>query len=677
MSGPEYELGRRQLLQATGAGVLGATALTTVGTSPTDASAAATRTVEEAPDPDDYDEILDSMDGDGSDTDPYIITDVVELQAMNGDVTANYELGADIDASPTANWNDGRGFDPIFGGVEDEADDDLEDPPEDPDDDPPESPGDPPEESDIPQFAGTLVGRGYEITGLTIDRPEEPGAGLVLINQGLLIDFSITDAAVTSEIAGVAVGSNTGVIAEVNVEGDVTGSDDTGGLCGINGFRLFDCTADVDVTGEDNVGGLVGTNLGEVSEVTASGAVNGSTNVGGIAGQSSGKVEDASAHGDVSGETRVGGLVGDTNEEVLASISTGDVTGDLSVGGAVGESWGTIRGVTAEGEISGERRLGGLVGENYGDVVVCSALGDVTGEEEAGGLIGQNRTGGLLSDSFTVGAVEGDSDAGALVGVLGWEFMGDGERAEVRRTYWNSDDTVAEPFGRTESGDGEVTVEEESVVGLDYDQFLGESAPEHLSDLDFEQDWRAHPEGVPVPQVRAQSRFEILDVSPTEIRVSETEPFDIEAEVENTSEWEGTQTVGLFVDAEGFESPDETVDPEPFEAVEQTLDAGEQAQVSFEDLAVADIPPGTHTFFVRTDDDTVEGTLEVEGEGDDDDGESADDDDSAGADDQPEDDSDEADDDGPGFGVPGALAGIGAGAYLLARRFGRDSDTVE
>ena len=671
MSGPEYELGRRQLLQATGAGVLGATALTTVGRSlSTDASAAATRTVEEAPDPDDYDEILDSMDGDGSDTDPYIITDVVELQAMSGDVTANYELGADIDASPTANWNDGRGFDPIFGGVEDEADDDLEDPPEDPDDDPPESPGDQPEEPDIPQFVGTLVGRGHEITGLTIDRPEEAGAGLILINQGLLLDFSITDATVTSEIAGVAVASNEGVVAEVTVEGDVTGSDDTGGLCGINGFRLFDCVADVDVTGADNVGGLVGANLGELTEVTASGDVNGSTNVGGITGQSNGKIEDASAHGDVSGETRIGGIVGDTSDVVTASLSTGDVLGELSVGGVAGESWGTLRGVTVEGDVGGERRLGGVVGQNYGDVVVCSTLGDVTGEDEVGGLLGQHASGGLLSDSFAVGAVEGDTDAGALVGLLGWEFMGDGERVEVRRTYWNSD-SAEEPFGRTESGNGEVTVEEESVVGLEYDRFLGESAPEHLSEFDFEQDWRAHPEGVPVPQVRAQSRFEILDVSPTEIRVSETETFDIDAEIENTSDWEGTQTVGLFVDAEGFESPDETVDPEPFEAVEQALDAREQAQVSFEDLSAADIPPGTHTFFVRTDDDTVEGTLEVESEGQDDDG------DSAGADDQPGDDSDDADDDGPGFGVPGALAGVGVGAYLLARRFGRGLDTAE
>ena len=45
------------------------------------------------------------MTGSGTAEDPYIIEDVDDLQAMENDPTAYYELGGDIDASPTQGWN--------------------------------------------------------------------------------------------------------------------------------------------------------------------------------------------------------------------------------------------------------------------------------------------------------------------------------------------------------------------------------------------------------------------------------------------------------------------------------------------------------------------------------------------------------------------------------------------
>ena len=41
------------------------------------------------------------------------------LQGMNNNLSGNYVLGNDIDASDTVNWNDGKGFEPIgdVGGI--------------------------------------------------------------------------------------------------------------------------------------------------------------------------------------------------------------------------------------------------------------------------------------------------------------------------------------------------------------------------------------------------------------------------------------------------------------------------------------------------------------------------------------------------------------------------------
>jgi hypothetical protein len=78
-------------------------------------------------------------------------------------------LGADIDASPTSTWNGGAGFEPLGGGLE------------------------------YQRFAGSFDGLGHTITGLTIDRPTEPNAGLFHIahSTSLIRNLSLLDANVT------------------------------------------------------------------------------------------------------------------------------------------------------------------------------------------------------------------------------------------------------------------------------------------------------------------------------------------------------------------------------------------------------------------------------------------------------------------------------------------------
>jgi hypothetical protein len=57
--------------------------------------------------------------GSGTESDPYMIINVEQLQEMQNDLDAWYVLGNDIDASDTQNWNGGTGFAPVgvFTGV--------------------------------------------------------------------------------------------------------------------------------------------------------------------------------------------------------------------------------------------------------------------------------------------------------------------------------------------------------------------------------------------------------------------------------------------------------------------------------------------------------------------------------------------------------------------------------
>ena len=84
--------------------------------------------------------------GSGTESDPYIITNIYQLQEMNNDLDAWYELGNDIDASVTENENEGAGFIPV-GGNDD-------------------------------GFCGHFDGHGHTIKNLYINRPEMNFVGL-------------------------------------------------------------------------------------------------------------------------------------------------------------------------------------------------------------------------------------------------------------------------------------------------------------------------------------------------------------------------------------------------------------------------------------------------------------------------------------------------------------------
>jgi len=361
------------------------------------------------------------------------IATLQELQAINTELDSDYKLVRNIDASETESWNDGEGFTPIG----DWSDGDREE----------------------DEFTGSFDGQGYEIEGLTINRPDEDNIGL-LGNTGD-----------SSEIENIGM-----------VNYNIHGNSNVGGLVGFNtdGSTVIESYATGSVTGTGEVGGLVGYNGGTVIESYAEGSVTGTEVVGGLVGFNGGTVSESYAEGSVTGDSAaVGGLVGINNfGTVSESYATGSVTSDFAaVGGLVGFNFGDVSESYATGSVSGDERVGGLVGDNEGEVSESYATGSVTGDFAAvGGLVGDNK--GEVSESYATGSVTSDF---AVVGGLVGNNLGD-----VSESYW---DTESSSITSSEGG-----------TGLSTDEMQGEDSETHMDGFDFTNTWSTVTDDYPTLQ---------------------------------------------------------------------------------------------------------------------------------------------------------------------------------
>ena len=232
--------------------------------------------------------------GSGTEQDPYIITNVAQLLEMNNDLDAWYELGNDIDASDTKNWNSGAGFVPIGWGID--------------------------------TFRGTFDGQGHKITGLFINMHtmsiglfNATGSGAIVKNVGL-VDVNLTGI----DYVGGLTGSNYGAITNSYVTGRVSGDLRIGGLVGwnSNSGAITNSYATASVTGSDYVGGLVGVNSGAITNSYATGRVTGYYLVGGLIGYNEGGTITSSYWDtETSGQSTSDGGTGKTTVE-MQTLST-------------------------------------------------------------------------------------------------------------------------------------------------------------------------------------------------------------------------------------------------------------------------------------------------------------------------------------------------------------------
>ena len=239
-----------------------------------------------------------------------IINNINQLQWISQALNGRYELGSNIDASDTRNWNAGAGFAPI-GSLMDS----------------------------IP-FTGILDGKGHVIDGLYINGSSTYIAPFSYIT-GTIQNIGLTNTSISSNgnYTGGLVSSNGGTISNSYFQGDVTGKDKSGGLVSSNGGTISNSYFQGDVTGKDDSGGLAGSNAGTISNSYSQGTVTAtdtSGRAGGLVGfnRNHGSINNSYSSAKVSAD-RSGGLIALDNH--LGSISNSywdiDTTGQTSISG--------------------------------------------------------------------------------------------------------------------------------------------------------------------------------------------------------------------------------------------------------------------------------------------------------------------------------------------------------
>ncbi|WP_391120138.1 InlB B-repeat-containing protein [Psychrobacillus sp. L3] len=220
-----------------------------------------------------------TMEGEGTEEIPYIITTPEQLNQVRGDLRAHYKLGNDIDLDVFP-YNEGDGWVPIG--------------------------------TFSNSFSGSLDGNGKVINDLFINT--------------------------TDNLAGLF-GSSTGNISNIELRDvNVNGSNIVGGLVGKNdsGGTISKSSVTGSVIGDGFVGGLAGSNFGEISKSYAIATVDGSQYIGGLVGDSAGAIKESFAAGRVRAYYGAGGLVG-TGTNAPTSLSYWDkkTTGQVASGGSI------------------------------------------------------------------------------------------------------------------------------------------------------------------------------------------------------------------------------------------------------------------------------------------------------------------------------------------------------
>ena len=303
--------------------------------------------------------------GAGTNVDPYQITTCAQLQSINLELDASYELANDIDCtSASGSWT------PI-GAVG-------------------------------AGFTGTLDGQNHKITNLDLsgisDTTNFAGMFSAIEGSAVVKDLSIIDSELNA-------GNNSGMI--------------TGGL--YDSATLDDVYAQATITCHgDNCGGLVGSQH-DASVINNSGAdvtvANNDISTGGLVGwvSGAGTIQQSFANGFISGTLYVGGLIGAVNTisgvaTVTNTYANATVEGDEYVGGIAGMAAElNLTNSYAVGSASGTNSIGGLVGYFYGHMAETFAAVHVTGTGGSVGAVTGHFQGGTVGNRYFDTSISGFS----------------------------------------------------------------------------------------------------------------------------------------------------------------------------------------------------------------------------------------------------------------------------
>lgn len=373
--------------------------------------------------------------GSGSGANPYQITSCQDLQSMNFNLAAAYKLMGNIDCSDSSTWNNGAGFLSIGLG----------------------------QDLSTSNFAGSLDGQGFTISGLYINQAALNSQHAVVGLIGALSGGSITNLKLTS--ATVIGGGNALVNVGTDYVGGVAGEATNASIKAVSfsgSVTSSGCGASMDI------GGLVGSNV--------NGSITQSLSIGSVA-------DSCSASNGVGNS--IGGLVGYTNDTVfLQSVTIADDYSQASVHSNIND-------------VSG---IGGLIG--FAGVTTISnsyssgSISYAITAQRVGGLIGFADQFGAdtLTHSFTsspIDSVHCSLYCGALIG-----FPGTGSGVSSYNYATDYYDKTAVGLSQCDSS-GNTTCNVINANGLNGSYFYNNNSNPPLNSWDFAGTWTTT-SGLPV-----------------------------------------------------------------------------------------------------------------------------------------------------------------------------------
>lgn len=284
------------------------------------------------------------------------------------------------------------------------------------------------------KFAGTLQGNNCTINGLTVSGQYSGLFGY--LNNATINDLTVnvtntSDATSVAGISGVVNGTTT--INNCKVTGSVKGTHQVGGLVGF----AQDCT--LNITGCTNSATIETTNQDSDKSRTSAGGIVGYVNAAATVNITGTKNEGAVKTSSGSANSGVGGIVGFSNGTVniegCSNTANGAITGKAGVGGIVGYTKnGSITKSFNQGTITSNDGAvdlgngkgsysGGIVGYSGASIGNCHNQGTVTtgtswgNSNFVGGIAGFLASGQTVSYCYNSGAVSASSNVGGIVGL--------------------------------------------------------------------------------------------------------------------------------------------------------------------------------------------------------------------------------------------------------------------
>ncbi len=403
--------------------------------------------------------------GNGTKSNPYQISIIEQLQAIGEEenLDKHFIQVADIDASPSADFQDGFGFRNI--GTQ-------------------EAP-----------FLGSYNGNGYKIINLKINlaRHEKHGGLFGYIKEATLENININQL-VNKESDQQPINNFTqNQINELSSnEIDIFESSSVGGLVGFNegGIVRNSFFSGSLSSRRAIVAGLVGINTGIIENSHFVGRVSSLGTAAGLTAYNTGRVVDSSSGGRVSGQLSAGLVARNLGGEILQSSTTATVHSSTAIGGLVFHNSGIIRSSFSKNNIhDATGAIGGLVARNEGEIIDSYSITKLESFFDPnraifiGGLVGENLENGSIQTSFAAGYIM-PLEQSKLAGLAGKNS------GVLMNVYWDTDST-----GQAKAVD---EGNPEGATGLTTAEITGSAVEQNMLGFDWVNVWRTTADGYPV-----------------------------------------------------------------------------------------------------------------------------------------------------------------------------------